>query len=66
MQNFFLGDYIKQKRLDLGLTQEQLCDGICEPMTLSRLETASRPPAATGSTPFCSGWACRMTAILPC
>ncbi len=28
MQNFFLGDYIKQKRLDLGLTQEQLCDGI--------------------------------------
>ena len=38
MQNFFLGDYIKQKRLDLGLTQEQLCEGICEPMTLSRLD----------------------------
>lgn len=44
MQNFFLGDYIKQKRLDLGLTQEQLCDGICEPMTLSRLENGKQTP----------------------
>ena len=38
MKNVFLGEYIKQRRLDLGLTQEQLCYGICEPMTLSRLE----------------------------
>ena len=45
MQNFFLGDYIKQKRLDLGLTQEQLCDGICEPMTLSRLEIGKQTPS---------------------
>lgn len=45
MQNFFLGDYIKQKRLDLGLTQEQLCDGICEPMTLSRLENGKQTPS---------------------
>lgn len=30
MKNVFLGEYIKQRRLDLGLTQEQLCDGICE------------------------------------
>lgn len=44
MQNFFLGDYIKQKRLDLGLTQEQLCEGICEPMTLSRLENGKQTP----------------------
>lgn len=27
MKNVFLGEYIKQRRLDLGLTQEQLCDG---------------------------------------
>lgn len=66
MKNVFLGEYIKQRRLDLGLTQEQLCDGICEPMTLSRLEMGNRPPAATGSMPFCSVWACRMTAILLC
>ena len=58
MKNVFLGEYIKQRRLDLGLTQEQLCDGICEPVTLSRLEN--------GSMPFCSVWACRMTAILLC
>lgn len=45
MQNFFLGDYIKQKRLDLGLTQEQLCEGICEPMTLSRLENGKQTPS---------------------
>lgn len=45
MQNFFLGEYIKQKRLDLGLTQEQLCDGICEPMTLSRLENGKQTPS---------------------
>ena len=29
MKNVFLGEYVKQRRLDLGLTQEQLCDGIC-------------------------------------
>lgn len=45
MKNFFLGEYIKQRRLDLGLTQEQLCDGICEPMTLSRLENGKQTPS---------------------
>ena len=44
MKNVFLGEYIKQRRLDLGLTQEQLCDGICEPMTLSRLENGRQTP----------------------
>ena len=44
MKNVFLGEYIKQRRLDLGLTQEQLCDGICEPMTLSRLENGKQTP----------------------
>ena len=45
MKNIFLGEYIKQRRLDLGLTQEQLCDGICEPMTLSRLENGKQTPS---------------------
>ncbi len=44
MKNVFLGEYIKQRRLDLGLIQEQLCDGICEPMTLSRLENGRQTP----------------------
>lgn len=29
MQNYKLGEYIRQRRLDLGLTQEQVCAGIC-------------------------------------
>ena len=45
MKNVFLGEYIKQRRLDLGLTQEQLCDGICEPVTLSRLENGKQTAA---------------------
>lgn len=45
MKNVFLGEYVKQRRLDLGLTQEQLCDGICEPMTLSRLENGKQTPS---------------------
>lgn len=45
MKNVFIGEYIKQRRLDLGLTQVQLCDGICEPMTLSRLENGKQTPS---------------------
>ena len=45
MKNVFLGEYIKQRRLDLGLTQEQLCDGICESVTLSRLENGKQTPS---------------------
>lgn len=45
MQNFRLGDYVRQKRLDQGLTQEEVCDGICEPITLSRLENNKQTPS---------------------
>lgn len=45
MQTVFLGEYIKAKRLELGLTQENLCEGICEPMTLSRLENGKQTPS---------------------
>ena len=48
MKNVFLGEYIKQRRLDLGLTQEQLCDGICEPVTLSQPQPDQCPFAASG------------------
>ena len=41
MQNFFLGDYIRQRRLELGLTQEQ----VCEPITLSRIENGKQTPS---------------------
>lgn len=42
MQNYKLGEYIRQRRLDLGLTQEQVCAGICESVTLSRFENGKQ------------------------
>lgn len=45
MQEIFLGDMIKRRRMELGLTQEELCEGICEPVTISRLENGKQTPA---------------------
>ena len=45
MEICFLGDAIKRRRLELGLTQEQLCEGICEPITISRLENGKQTPS---------------------
>ena len=45
MQEMFLGDVIKRRRLELNLTQEQLCQGICEPITISRLENGKHAPS---------------------
>lgn len=36
---------MKKRRLELGLTQEQLCNGICEPVTISRLENGKQTPS---------------------
>lgn len=45
MREIFLGEYIKQRRLEMGLTQEQLCEGICEPITISRMENGKQTPS---------------------
>ena len=47
MEQVFLGDYVRQRRVDLGLTQGQLCEGICEPITISRLENGKQVPSYT-------------------
>lgn len=44
MKELFLGEYIR-RRLELGLTQEQLCEGICEPITVSRMENGKQTPS---------------------
>lgn len=44
MKEMFLGEYIKQERLKKGITQEQLCEGICEPITVSRMENGKQTP----------------------
>lgn len=45
MQEVFLGDVIRRRRLELEMTQEQLCEGICEPITVSRLENGKQTPS---------------------
>ena len=62
MQNYKLGEYIRQRRLDLGLTQEQVCAGICESVTLSRFENGKQTEIE--SMRFCSALVCRMTDIM--
>ena len=45
MQSVLIGIVIKQRRKDLKLTQEQLCSGICDPVSLSRIETGKQVPS---------------------
>ena len=45
MKELFLGEYIRQERLKQGVTQEQLCEGICEPITVSRMENGKQTPS---------------------
>lgn len=45
MEQISLGDTIKRRRKELNLTQEQLCQGICTPITISRLENGKYPPS---------------------
>ena len=47
MRNYKIGDIIKKKRIELGITQEQLCEGICEPSTLSKIENNRQAPTRT-------------------
>lgn len=44
MQEMYLGEAVKERRINLGLSQEEVCEGICEPITLSRLENGKQPP----------------------
>lgn len=40
-----LGGYIRQQRRNRGMTQEQLCEGICDTVTLSRIENGKQTPS---------------------
>lgn len=44
MREIPIGAYIRQKREDQGLTQRQLCEGICEAATISRIESGQQTP----------------------
>lgn len=45
MKEVFIGEYIKHRRQELGLLQKKLCEGICEPVTISRLENGRQYPS---------------------
>ncbi len=44
MNEIHIGEIIRQRRIELNLTQEELCEGICEPCTMSRIETGHQTP----------------------
>ncbi len=44
MIEIHIGEIIRQRRMELKLTQEELCQGICEPCTMSRIETGVQNP----------------------
>lgn len=45
MRELLAGEIIKKRRIELGLTQEELCWGICDPVTISRIENLKQPPS---------------------
>lgn len=45
MNEIFIGEYIKAARKRKGLGQKELCEGICEPVTISRLENGKQTPS---------------------
>ena len=43
-ENYCIGDVVRIRRKMLGLSQEKLCEGICDSRTISRLERHIRKP----------------------
>lgn len=46
MEVRYIGDCLKMRRKELNLTQRQVCEGICDPVTLSRLERGIQTPSS--------------------
>lgn len=47
MRNNSLGDIIRALRKNAGLSQEELADGICSPVSVSRIENGTQMPSGT-------------------
>ena len=45
MNGYKLPELIRQLRIEKGLTQEQLAEGICSPVTISRIENGTQQPS---------------------
>ena len=60
MNCIYIGTLIKQRRKELKLTQEQVCSGICDPVTLSRIENGKQTPSKKCyKCPFTTTWNAR-------
>lgn len=67
MKEVYIGSIIRKRRQELGLTQEQLCRGICETVTLSRIENGKQTPRpAASSMHCCNDWGCPGNGIMRC
>lgn len=47
MQNNSLGEIIRSLRKQAGLSQEELADGICSPVSVSRIENGTQMPSSS-------------------
>lgn len=45
MNGYKLSELIRKLRIEKGLTQEQLAEGICSPVTISRIENGTQQPS---------------------
>lgn len=45
MDEFNLGTYIKKRREELNISQEELCEGLCAVSSLSRIENNQQDPS---------------------
>lgn len=54
-----IGEYIKNRRKVLGITQDELADGICSVMTLSRIERGDQFPHDYTLIQILRGLVCR-------
>lgn len=52
MAVYNIGEYIKEKRERLGVTQDELCEGICSIATMSRIESGGRIPKSKVMIPL--------------
>ena len=45
MDKVYIGEIIREERIKQKISQEKLCEEICSPVTLSRLENGTQPPS---------------------
>jgi transcriptional regulator with XRE-family HTH domain len=45
LKEVYIGQILRERRQELELTQEKVCEGICDPVTLSRIEAGKQTPS---------------------